>query len=70
VDARLYILILSAILVLSIPTTTAADSNKGRAAPKQKVRIVLVDKQQRDRSDRNGRTERRRSEDARRRRQR
>ena len=44
---KLYILVLSAILVGVISATTAAQSDK-RPAEKKKVQVVLVDKKERN----------------------
>ena len=54
---RLYILVLSAILVAALSTPGAAESDNGAESGKKKVKVILVPKQDRDRSGSNTRTE-------------
>ena len=55
--SRLYILVLSAILVAACCTDAAADSDKNGQSDKPKMKVVLVPKKERDRSGGSSKTE-------------
>lgn len=54
---RLYIFVLSAILVASCCTAEAAESDKGGETGKKKVKVILVAKKDRDKSGSSGKNE-------------
>jgi hypothetical protein len=62
VKTRLYIFVLSAILIATWSTAVAADSEKSGQTGKKQMQVILVAKKDRDRSGRSGKTERTRPE--------
>jgi hypothetical protein len=58
---RLYILVLSAILMAQIWTVTAEAKDNGQPQ-KKKIQIILVEKKERDKAGNNGRSEKPRSD--------